>query len=94
MSDVMIYSTTIARPTLFGLFLLPLAMRDMKILFEQPGAQVLLRLIAVTFLILLFHTPITYVVLLLTLSLLMIFRKANRWTAVTQLSPLEFTGSS
>jgi hypothetical protein len=82
MSDVMIYSTTIARPTLFGLFLLPLAMRDMKLLFEQPGVQVLLRLLAVTFLILLFHTPITYVVLLLTLSLLMILLKATRWTAV------------
>ena len=82
MSDVMIYSTTIARPTLFGLFLLPLAMRDMKLLFEQPGVQVLLRLSAVTFLILLFHTPISYVVLLLTLSLLLILRKATRWTAV------------
>lgn len=82
MSDVMIYSTTIARPTLFGLFLLPLAMRDMKMLFEQPRIQVLLRLLAVTFLILIFHTPISYVVLLLTLSLLMILRTATRWTAV------------
>lgn len=81
MSDVMIYSTTIARPTLFGLFLLPLAMRDMKVLFDQPGVQVLLRLSAVTFLILLFHTPISYLVLLLTLSLLMILRTASRWTA-------------
>ena len=82
MSDVMIYSTTIARPTLFGLFLLPLAMRDMKMLFEQPRIQILLRLLAVTFLILIFHTPISYIVLLLTLSLLMILRKATRWTAV------------
>jgi len=81
MSDVMIYSTTIARPTLFGLFLLPLAMYDMKSLFELPGVQVLLRLSAVTILILVFHTPITYLVLLLTLSVLMILRKASRWTA-------------
>ena len=81
MSDVMIYSTTIVRPTLFGLFLLPLAMRDMKLFFEKPGFQVLLRLVVVTFLILLFHTPISYVVLLLTLSLLMILRKATWWTA-------------
>jgi hypothetical protein len=82
MSDVMIYSTTIARPTLFGLFLLPLAMRDMKLLYEQPGVQVLFRLLAVTFLILLFHTPISYIVLLLTLSLLLILRKATWWTAM------------
>ncbi len=81
MSDVMIYSTTIARPSLFGLFLLPLAMRDMKLLFERAGVQVLLRLFVVTSLILIFHTPISYVVLLLTLTSLMILKKTTWWTA-------------
>ena len=80
MSDVMIYSTTVARPTLFGLFLIPLAVAALQTLFARFRWLTFLGLLITSILILVFHTPITYLVLLLVLTFtLLIYDRITKW---------------
>ena len=82
MSDVMIYSTTIARPTLFGLFLIPLAVGAFQALRGRFRWRMFGLLIFVSVLILFVHTPITFVVLLAVVSFtILIFDKTRKWEA-------------
>jgi hypothetical protein len=80
LSDSMIYSTTVARPTLFGLFLLPLAVGAFQALRGKFRWRALGPLVLVSIMILLIHTPITFVVLLTVVSCsVLIFDKARKW---------------
>ncbi len=79
-SDVMIYSTTIARPTLFGLFLIPIAFAAFQALFRRFRWSTFLALTAVSALVLVIHAPITYLVLLLVIVFtLLIYDEINVW---------------
>lgn len=83
MSDVMIYSSTIARPTLIGLFLLPLAVGAFQALRKRFHWSMFGLLTFVSILILFVHMPITFLVLLAVASFtLLIFGKVKRWEAV------------
>ncbi len=79
-SDVMIYSTTVARPTLFGLFLIPVAIAALQLLYVRFHLPSFLGLLLVSLLILLFHAPVSYVVLLLALSFsLLAYDRVTKW---------------
>ena len=83
MSDAMIYSTTIARPTLLGLFLIPIAIVALQSLRRSFRWQVFLGLLMVSTLILIIHAPITYLVLLLIVSFAwLVYDRIGRWETV------------
>jgi hypothetical protein len=82
MSDVMIYSTTSARPTLFGLFLLPIAVGAFQVLRGRYRWSMFGGLCVVSIMILFMHAPITFVVLLaIVFAALIIFDRARKWEA-------------
>lgn len=80
LADSMVYSTTIGRPTLLGLFLLPLAIWALQSLYAHFRWSTFTGLLLVTVMILMAHAPITYVVLLLALSLsLIVYDQVTKW---------------
>jgi hypothetical protein len=82
MADVMVYSTTIARPTLFGLFLMPIAVGAFQSLRGRFRLSTFIILVFSSIAILIMHAPITYVVLLSLVSFtILIFDKVGKWEA-------------
>jgi len=80
MSDVMIYSTSIARPTLLGLFLFPLAMVTLQSLYLRFRWHLCLILLAISGLIIVVHTTITSLVLLLVVSSTLVwYDRLKKW---------------
>jgi hypothetical protein len=81
MSDVMVYSTTIARPLLFGLFLLPIAMWALQKVHISIRWTTFALLLTVSMLILLVHAPFTYVVLLLVVTFIgLLYNRLQTWS--------------
>ena len=80
MSDAMIYSTTVARPTLFGLFLIPLAISAFQLLRRRFDWLKFLLLVLLSVMILIIHAPISFVVLLAIVSFtVLVFGRVRRW---------------
>lgn len=83
MSDVMVYSTTIARPLLIGLFLLPIAMWALQRIYVDFRWTTFAPFLTVSVLILLVHAPFTYVVLLLVATFIgLLYDHLRKWSAV------------
>jgi hypothetical protein len=81
MSDVMVYSTTIARPLLFGLFLLPIAMWALQKVYVNFRWTTFGLLLTVSVIILLVHAPFTYVVLLLVVTFIgLLYNRLHKWS--------------
>lgn len=81
MSDVMVYSTTIARPLLIGLFLLPFAMWILQRVYVSFRWTTFALLLTASVLILLVHAPFTYVVLLLVVTFTgLLFNRLRKWS--------------
>ena len=82
MSDVMIYSTTVARPLLIGLFLLPIAIWALQSLYENFRWITFIGLLTVSGFILLTHAPFTYVVLMVVVSsTALLYDRLGKWSA-------------
>lgn len=83
MSDVMVYSTTIARPVLIGLFLLPIAMWALQRIHINFRWTTFAMLLTVSVFILLVHAPFTYVVLLLVATFIgLLYNHLRKWNVV------------
>jgi hypothetical protein len=81
-TDVMVYSTTIARPTLFGLFLIPITVGAFQALRGRFRRSTFIVLVSTSAAILIMHAPITYVVLLSLVSFtVVIFDRVRKWEA-------------
>jgi len=76
-SDVMLYSMTVARPQLFGLFLVPIALLFFYELHSKPSQKLLAGFLSVSTLLLLFHAPISYTILLITVSSLSVILRGK-----------------
>jgi hypothetical protein len=81
MSDVMVFSTTIARPLLFGLFLLPIAMWAIQKVYVSFRWTTFALLLTVSVLILLVHAPFTYIVLMLVVTFIgLLYNRLHKWS--------------
>jgi len=80
MSDVMIYSMTDARPTLFGLFLIPLAVCAFQKLRGRFNWLTFILLLLISAIMLIFHAPITFVAFLAVVSFtILMFDDLRKW---------------
>jgi hypothetical protein len=77
-ADAMVYSTTVIRPVLFALTLVPIALYAAEGGRLTPGPRVL-AFFPLAFLTLIFHAPIGFVVLLATLSLFFVLKPCRDW---------------
>ena len=80
LTDVMVYSTTTARPTLFGFFLMPITVVAFQSLRGRFRPLTFIVLVSSSLATLVMHAPITYLVLLsLVSSTVLIFDKVRKW---------------